>query len=83
MIRAISFGEGGGDSRSPNYPPKVNLTALKARAWSRFILSAVERVNQEEHACLPDPAFPIQRLRGLACLVGTALHGSSGQGCFG
>ena len=30
-----------------------------------------------------DPAFPIQRLRGLACLVGTAFHGSSGQGCLG
>jgi hypothetical protein len=53
MIETFSFGEGGGDSRPPNYPPKVNLPGLKAGAWSRFILSAVERVNQEEHACNP------------------------------
>jgi len=83
MIETFSFWEGGGDSRRPNYPPKENLPGLKAGAWSRFILSAVERVNQEKHACLPDLAFLIQRLRGLACLVGTAFHGSSGQGCLG
>jgi len=51
----FSFGEGGGDSRPPNSPlSKVNLSGLKAGAWSRFILSAVERVNQEKHACIPE-----------------------------
>ena len=78
-FRGFFIWGGGGDSRPPNYPPKVNLPGLKTGAWSRFILSAVERVNQEKHACLPDPAFPIQRLRGLACLVGTAFHLRTGR----